>query len=357
MRKDAPTPSHDVGLDQTEQLVKRPLITRAGNKSELLDSFGSFGGFHPRNGRPPKSGTMDSMDASSQSLSSWLANPPRPCAFVLSGGGAYGAVQVGMLKALFDAGARPDLVVGSSVGALNGSMVALDPEGSVDRLVDVWRGASLDSVFTGERRTPVGVGMVTQLARSRTSIFSDRQLIALIERHAPANTFSELSLPFTAMVTDRLTGVARPISDGRLSRALAASAAIPGVLPPVDIDGTSYVDGGMMAMFPTRQARAMGAESIVLLDATPSDPRPAPPEGLVDGLIHTLALMVRAQRPPAVDATAIGCPIVDLPSATPPEVTAFDFNRTHQLINDGYHRTRGFLERGIDDVFGQTSPS
>lgn len=297
------------------------------------------------------------MQPGPNSIGAHLADPARPCAFVLSGGGAYGAVQVGMLRALHECGVRPDLVVGSSVGALNGSMVALDPDGAVDRLTEIWSNVDLETVFGPARRGTRGVSMAARMARTRTSLFSDEQLARLIARHAPANTFVELAMPFAAMVTDHLTGEARAVTEGRLGPALAASAAIPGVLPPVEIGGTTYVDGGVAAMFPTRQARRMGAETIVLLDATPNDPRPTPPAGLVDGLIHSLALTVRAQKREAVDSAAIGCPVIDIPSATPPDATAFDFGRTAALVNDGYHRALGALCRPMSDFFGQTPGS
>ncbi len=262
-----------------------------------------------------------------------------------------------MLRALRDCGVRPDLVVGSSVGALNGSMVALDPDGAVERLTEVWSHVDLESVFGRAPRGTRGLSMVARMARTRTSLFSDEQLASLITRHAPANTFTELVLPFAAMVTDHLSGEARALTEGRLGPALAASAAIPGVLPPVEIAGRTFVDGGVAAMFPTRQARSMGAETIVLLDATPNDPRPTPPAGLVDGLIHSLALTVRAQKRAAVDVAALGCVVIDIPSATPPDATAFDFGRTTQLMNDGYHRALGALCRPLDEIFGQTPES
>ncbi len=276
-------------------------------------------------------------------LATQLLGSPRPLTFVLSGGGAYGAVQVGMLQALAEAGIKPDRVVGSSVGALNGAFVAADPDGAPEQLRDIWGSVEAADVFGTRRRGTRRLGMMQHLAKSRSALLSAEAMTALIDRYSPAATFDGLALPFASIATDHRTGDPVILNQGQLAPALRASAAIPGVFPAQELDGKLLVDGGVVAMFPTVLARALGAETIVLLDATPSDPRPEEPQGLTDSLIHTVALMIRTQRRAAVDPQVVGCPVFSLRSATPPDATAFDFSRTLPLINDGYQRARGHL--------------
>ncbi len=277
------------------------------------------------------------------SLAEQIRLAPRPLAFVLSGGGAYGAVQVGMLRALHECGIEPDLVVGASVGALNGVFVADNPTTAADRLTDVWSSIDGTAVFGSRGRGRGSLHMIRHLVSNRSSLVSPDAITELIRTQAPRSRFDELTVPFHAVATDHLTGAATVLSHGPLEPALAATSAIPGVLPPREIDGRQLVDGGVVAMFPTHTARQLGAASIVLLDATPTDMRQDPPRGLSAGLIHTVAIMIRSQRAAAVAREAVGCDVFTLPSATPPDATAFDFRRTVELINDGYQRTTGRL--------------
>lgn len=268
---------------------------------------------------------------------------PGPRTFVLSGGGAYGAVQVGMLRALEEAGIRPDSVVGASVGALNGVFVADDPQTAATRLTELWSSIDGKAVFGTGGRGRGSLSMIRHIVKTRSSLVDPQAINELIRTRAPRRTFAELGLPFHAIATDHLTGEIVVLSDGDLEPALAATSAIPGVLPAREIDGRRLVDGGVVAMFPTHTAKELGAGSIVLLDATPTDARDNPPRGLPLSLIHTLALMIRAQRHSATDSEAVGCDVFTLPSATPPDATAFDFRRTVSLINDGYQRATGHL--------------
>ncbi len=272
-----------------------------------------------------------------------IKDAPRPLAFVLSGGGAYGAVQVGMLRALAEADIEPDLVVGASVGALNGVFVADNAATAATRLSEIWSSIDGAAVFGSAGRSTATLHMARHLVKTRTSLVSAQAMEELIRTRTPQQRFDQLALPFHAVATDHVTGDIVVLDDGQLEPALAASAAIPGVLPPQEINGRRLIDGGVVAMFPTSTAQRLGARSIVLLDATPTDPRPEPPQGFSQGLIHTVALMIRAQRQAATQSVVVGCPVFTLASATPPDATAFQFHRIASLINDGYQRARGHL--------------
>ncbi len=162
-------------------------------------------------------------------------------AFALSGGGARGAAQVGMLRALLEAGIKPDLVVGTSVGAWNGAWLASDPTGtSLDRLAEVWRQitrASFDMVWWRAARNMV---------RRRPSLYDGRGITRLLARYLRVHSFEDLAIPLHVVAIDLSNGRKAVFSSGPLTPAVLASSAIPGVFPPISIDGRQHVDGGMV---------------------------------------------------------------------------------------------------------------
>jgi NTE family protein len=162
-------------------------------------------------------------------------------AFVLGGGGMLGAHEIGMLRALSEAGIRPDVVVGTSVGAINGALVATDPETAAQRLGDLWRGDALGRAFSENLW-----GRAVTLARSGTHLHSIEPLFhcvaASIERASP-----------------------RWFSSGPIVPAVLASCAVPGLLPPVEVDGEHYFDGGLVHSIPVGRAVALGARCVYVL--------------------------------------------------------------------------------------------
>ncbi len=191
-----------------------------------------------------------------------LENLPRPVGYVFGGGGSLGAVQVGMLQALSECGIAPDLVVGTSVGSLNGAVVASDPTAAANRLSHQWARMTRDEVFPGG-----WLAQARTLQRSKTHLFPNTGLGAVIAEFMGADTtFADLALPFAAVTTDVATARPYAVQDGPLLPALLASAAIPGIFPPVEHDGRRLFDGGVVANVPMRQAVAMGAGSLVVFD-------------------------------------------------------------------------------------------
>jgi NTE family protein len=181
-------------------------------------------------------------------------------AFVLGGGGLLGAHEVGMLRALADAGIRPDLVVGTSIGAVNGVVVAADPEGAAERLDDLWRGESLGAVFS-----ETVLGRAVRLARSGTHLHAIEPLAKLLADKLPAKEFADLELPFHCVAASIEDATARWFSSGPLVPAVMASCAVPGLLPPVEIDGRHYFDGGLVHSIPVGRAVALGADTVYVL--------------------------------------------------------------------------------------------
>jgi NTE family protein len=166
-----------------------------------------------------------------------------------------------MLQALFEAGVRPDLVVGTSVGAINGVLVAADPTaGAVAALRDVWAELASRRIFTGSVLARVGT-----LARTRTHLHSREPLRDLLVQHLPVRTFAELQVPFQCVAASIERAAERWFTEGDLVAAVLASCAVPGLLPPVEVDGEHYVDGGLVHSIPVGRAVALGARTIYVL--------------------------------------------------------------------------------------------
>ena len=277
-----------------------------------------------------------------------LIDLPRPLAFVLSGGSAAGAVQVGMLQALSEAGVVPDMVVATSVGAINGAMVAAGPEVASDRLRDIWLSLDRSDILgTLSLRT------IAKAIRSRSHVFDGASLLDLIGTHLPVATFEQLNCRFGAVVTNANTGRPEVLTDGCLKSSLMASAAIPGFFPNVSIGDRIYFDGGVTANVPVRQAISLGAKSVVVLDAgqVPSDIRSH--TNIAGSIQFVLGLMTRNQRSSIVELEHRKR-VVTLPLVTPAGLGCFDFSRTPELIERAYLSTRTFIEDGCPPLTAES---
>jgi NTE family protein len=196
-------------------------------------------------------------------------------AFVLGGGGVLGAHEVGMLQALAEAGIRPDVVVGTSVGAINGAFVAADPAGAAGRLSELWKGAHLQRAFSGTL-----LGRAARLARSGTHLHAIEPLRQMLDDGLPAKDFADLRLPFNCVAASIERASARWFTRGPLVPAVLASCAVPGLLPPVEIDGEHYFDGGLVDSIPVGRAAELGARTVYVLHVGRIERPLAPPERL-----------------------------------------------------------------------------
>jgi len=267
-----------------------------------------------------------------------LPSGPDKLAFVLSGGGSLGSVQVGCLEALMQHGIYPDLIVGTSVGALNAAFLATNPtlEG-VARLKEIW--------LSMERRGPFREGRLRVLLRlllGREHLFSNHSLRELVCRHIGNTTFEELLVPTVIIATNLATGEPEVFRKGSLESAIMASTAIPGVFPPVEIEGIKYVDGGMMNYCGLEPAWDQGARRMVVIEA----PHPPPERGI--GILKPLsrALQVALVRLCHLEVECFSqrCPVVALDPEMPLEGHTFnDFSRTPLLIEEGKAWTEAFL--------------
>jgi NTE family protein len=202
-------------------------------------------------------------------------------AFVLGGGGLLGAHEVGMLRALAEAGIRPDIVVGTSIGAVNGAFVAADPEGAAERLTGLWRGEAIRALFS-----ETVFGRAVRLAQSGTHLHAIEPLRTQLASTLQVDDFKNLKLPFHCVAASIEDATARWFSVGPLVPAVMASCAVPGLLPPVEIDGAHYFDGGLVHSIPVGRAVALGADTVYVLQVGRIEsPLPVPAKPWEVGLV------------------------------------------------------------------------
>lgn len=182
-------------------------------------------------------------------------------AFVLGGGGLLGAAEVGMLQALTDRSLRPELVLGSSVGAINGAAFAADPTSeTVARLAELWSELGNADVFASSL-----FGQIRTLLSTRTHLHGNERLRALLDGLAAGRSIEDLAVPFQCVAASIESGRGHWFDRGPLTDAVLASCAVPGLLPPVLIDGEHYLDGGLVDSLPLGRAVALGATTIFVL--------------------------------------------------------------------------------------------
>ena len=182
-------------------------------------------------------------------------------AVVLGGGGLLGAVQVGMIRALEDAGVRPDVVVGTSVGAVNGAVLAAVPPGeAADRLDELWRSPGARAVFNAGT-----VSRLRELARTGTAAHSPEPLREALLAQLGAVRFEDLPVPFQCCAACIEDAAEEWFDSGPVVDAVLASAAVPGLLPPVERGGHHYFDGGLVNSIPLGRAVELGARRVFVL--------------------------------------------------------------------------------------------
>ena len=182
-------------------------------------------------------------------------------AYVLGGGGALGSSEVGMVRALAEHGIRPDLVLGTSIGALNGAFIAADPgvEGA-ERLAAVWEAVVRDGVFLDNP-----VRQAARVARYRTHLLSNAPLRHVLQTYLPVSRFEDLDVAFQCVAACIEDASGRWFSTGEITDPVIASCSVPGLFPPVLIEDRHYLDGGLVHSIPVGRALALGATRIFVL--------------------------------------------------------------------------------------------
>ncbi|HEX4221073.1 MAG TPA: patatin-like phospholipase family protein [Pseudonocardiaceae bacterium] len=182
-------------------------------------------------------------------------------AFVFGGGGLLGAAEAGMARALLEAGIVPELICGTSIGAINGAALAAEPTAdAAATLVSTWERLVDADVFGTSM-----VGRVVELVRSGTALHGNDSLRALLADRLPASEFGELAVPFECVAASIESAREHWFTTGDLVSAVLASCALPGVFPPVAVGNEHYFDGGLVNSIPLERAVRQGARRIWVL--------------------------------------------------------------------------------------------
>lgn len=262
-------------------------------------------------------------------------------AFVFSGGGPLGALQVGAVQALFDHGVTPDLSVGTSVGALNASFLAFNPtSGGADGLARMWRSLGDGDLFPGGRFKATWARFLTKGNR----VFENSGLERLIDSRIGDAQFEDSQIPLAVIATDLETGGEEIFTSGPVKLPLLASTAMPGVFPPVEINGRMYTDGGVANNVPIGPAVTLGATTLYVMDSTSHSNQKRPLNRPIDYMLHafTLARSQRLNLEQRIYSDKVR--VVMLPAPTLDFFVPFaSLEYTDKLIELAYAHTRRFL--------------
>jgi NTE family protein len=263
-------------------------------------------------------------------------------AFVLAGGGSLGAVEVGMLEALLEAGVHADLVVGASVGAINGAHFAACPDrAGVARLRALWAAVRRRDVFPFSPWSGA-LGMLS----IRNHLVDPGPLRRLLARSLPYRELGETKIPFHVVATDLLSGSEVLLSEGPTIEAVMASSAIPGVFPPVAWDGRILVDGGVASNTPIAAAVGLGAQRVFVLPTGHACGLAAPPASAIGVALHGLSLLIARQLVDDVRRFESAVAIRIVPPPCPISRSPADFGRSEALVDAARAATRDWLARG-----------
>lgn len=262
-------------------------------------------------------------------------------AFVLSGGASLGAIQVGMLRALYERGIAPDLIVGTSVGAINGAFIASRPPttSTAEALGDVWRAVRRSDVFPLHPLTGF-IGFVGQ----RPYLVPVRGLRSLVERHVQLRRLGDSPIPLHVIATDVFSGQERRLSRGSAVEAILASAAIPAVFPPVQWNGTELVDGGVSNNTPITHALDLGADRVYVLPTGYGCALEDAPSGALAMLLHSMNLLVMRRLIIEIELLKDQANLIVLPPPCPLDVQPIDFSRAAELIERAHQGSSAYLD-------------
>lgn len=264
-------------------------------------------------------------------------------AFVLTGGGSLGAVQVGMLQALAAHGIRPDLLVGTSAGAMNAAWVAAHgmSRDSLAELAELWAELRRTDVF------PIDVRRILRGLLGRSpGVVSSSRLRHLVDSGAGIRELEEARVPVHLVATDLLSGCNVTISSGSLTTGVLASSAIPGIFAPVRREGRHLVDGGVGHRTGVTQAVELGATEVHVLPTGSPCALARPPRSAIGTAVHALSILLEQRLADEVAAMSGTATIKALPPLCPLSVSAADFSHGAELVDRGRHAALEWIAQG-----------
>ena len=268
-------------------------------------------------------------------------------AFVLGGGGILGAAEVGMLAALLERGIRPDLIVGTSIGALNGAAIAADPTiAGAARLTHLWRDVTASGVFSGSvlRR-------VSTLARTRTHLHANTALRRLLDRQFGDALIEDLPVRFECVAAGIESASEHWLRSGPVVDAVLASAAVPGILPPVRIGDEHFIDGGIVNSIPVGRAVELHAATIYVCHVGRIDrPLTVPRQPFEVGLVtFEIARRHRFHADMAALPDDVDVHVLPTGDREPPRYDSIanlrysDFSRVERRVEEAHRATSAYL--------------
>jgi NTE family protein len=265
-------------------------------------------------------------------------------AFVFAGGGSFGAIQVGMLHSLAAHGISADMVVGSSVGALNGAFYAGDPTlDGAKRLATIWRGLTRQDVFPVTWRTMLG------FLWRRDFLIPHDGIRKLIDDHIPFRNLQDATMPVHIVATDIITGDSVVLSEGSTAEAIVASTAIPGAFSPIRYENYFLADGAISSNTPVRVAVSKGATRLIVLPTGHACANQAPPVGAVANALHALTLLIARQLVIELESLGPGIEYYVVPPLCPLVGSPYDFTRTADHIDRAILSTDAWLaQNGLE---------
>lgn len=261
-------------------------------------------------------------------------------AFVFSGGGSLGAIQVGMLRALLAAGVQADFVVGASVGAINAGYFASVPtRDGVAELERIWTGLRRSDIFPFTLANAIG------LFRHPGNLIDPGGLRGVLTANLPIARLEDARLPLRIMATN-LQGLPVCLSEGPAIDAILASTAIPGIFPPVDIGGEPLIDGAVAANTPLQLAIELGASRIIVLPTGYACALRESPRSAVGKALHAITLMIAWQLMHELERIAPGIRVHLVPTLCPLAVSPFDFSSSRELIERAARSSQKWIDDG-----------
>jgi len=264
-------------------------------------------------------------------------------ALVLSGGASLGSVQVGMALALEEAGIRPELIVGTSVGAINGAWMA--SARSAEGLARLWVGLERSDLFP---LRPL-VGLRAFLGR-RDFFVPNSGLRRLLKQNLTFALLEDAPVPLTVIATEARSGDEVAIDSGPAIPAILASSALPGVFPPVEIEGRILIDGGVVNNTPITRAIEAGASEVWVLSTGYACALSKAPEGAIAMALHAGALLVQQRLSLETASAHYPVPVHLIPPPCPISVPPTDFSQTEELIRRSRGGTRQWLANGCPNA-------
>jgi NTE family protein len=234
-------------------------------------------------------------------------------------------------------------VVATSAGALNGAFIASRPQTveTADALGEIWDGLRRGQVFPVNLLT----GLVGFLGM-RDHLVPDGGMRRLITRHIERDRLEQMSLELHVIAVDVITGEELRLSRGPAVEAVMASAAIPGVLPPVSWEGRTLMDGGVANNTPISHAVELGASEVYVLPTGNACALTEPPSGALAMALHALSLLMQRRLLDDIERHRDGTKLVVLPPPCPLSVQPIDFGHARLLIESAYADASEFLDGG-----------